>query len=146
MSLSIFAVLTARTLYTYKYEVAINNDKVHRPALCFLSMDLLWSVTFTGSVGRPTCPAGRGTLRLLHTQVPQGTRCYGKRGAGSWLGWAPSFFGSQSVESWDWCVRHSFSWVSVWSNDSCSLNLDFSCPNMKNSDRNASIENLLFNL
>ena len=40
-SLSIFAVLTARTLYTYKYEVAINNDKVHRPALSFLSRDLL---------------------------------------------------------------------------------------------------------
>ena len=81
-SLSIFAVLTARTLYTYKYEVAINNDKVHRPALCFLSMDLLWSVTFVGSVGRPTCPAGRGTLRLLRTQVPPGdtllwrTRCW----------------------------------------------------------------------
>ena len=34
-------MLTARTLYTYKYEVAINNDKVHRPALSFLSRDLL---------------------------------------------------------------------------------------------------------
>ena len=45
-SLSIFAVLTARTLYTYKYEVAINNDKVHRPAFSFLSRDLLWNVTF----------------------------------------------------------------------------------------------------
>ena len=34
-SLTIFAVLTARTLYTYKYEVAINNDKLHRPAFSF---------------------------------------------------------------------------------------------------------------
>ena len=34
-------MLTARTLYTYKYEVVINNDKVHRPALSFLSRDLL---------------------------------------------------------------------------------------------------------
>ena len=127
-------MLTARTLYTYKYEVAINNDKVHRPALSFLSRDLLWSVTFVGSVRRPTCPAGRGTLRLLRTQVPQGTRCYGERGAGSWLGWATSFFGSKSVESWDWRAWHSFSWVLVRPNNSCSLNLDFSCPNMKNSD------------
>ena len=88
-SLTIFAVLTARTLYTYKYEVAINNDKVHRSASSFLSWDLLWSVTFRRVCraparvapvrlpsGRPTCPAGRGTLRLLRTQVSQGTRCY----------------------------------------------------------------------
>ena len=81
-SLSIFAVLTARTLYTYKYEVAINNDKLHRPASFFLSRDLLWNVTFVGSAGRPTCPAGRRTLRLLRTQVPQGTRRRGRRDAG----------------------------------------------------------------
>ena len=73
-SLSIFAVLTARTLYTYKYEVAINNDKLHRPAFSFLSRDLLWNVTFRRVSRGPTCPAGRRTLRLLHTQVPQGTR------------------------------------------------------------------------
>ena len=120
-------MLTARTLYTYKYEVAINNDKVHRPALCFLSMDLLWSVTFIGSVGRPTCPAGRGTLRLLRTQVPQGTRCYGERGVGSWLGWATSFFGSKSVESWDWRAWLSFSWVLVRPSNSC-YRLIMACP------------------
>ena len=100
-SLSIFAVLTARTLYTYKYEVAINNDKVQRPAFSFLSRDLLWNVTFVGSAGRPTCPAGRRTLRLLRTQVPQGTRRRGRRGAGGQLGRASPNFGSQFVESWD---------------------------------------------
>ena len=35
-SLVIFAVLTARTLYTYKYEVAVNNDKLHRSASVFI--------------------------------------------------------------------------------------------------------------
>ena len=97
-------MLTARTLYTYKYEVAINNDKVQRPAFSFLSRDLLWNVTFVGSAGRPTCLAGRRTLRLLRTQVPQGTRWWGRRDAGGRLGWArwvsPNF-GLQSVESWD---------------------------------------------
>ena len=39
-SLTIFAVLTARTLYTYKYEVAINNDKVHRSAAVFYPWNL----------------------------------------------------------------------------------------------------------
>ena len=100
-SLSIFAVLTARTLYTYKYEVAINNDKVQRPAFSFLSRDLLWNVTFVRSAGRPTCPAGRRTLRLLRTQVPHGTRRRGRRDADGRLGWASPNFGSQFVESWD---------------------------------------------
>ena len=45
-SLSIFAVLTARTLYTYKYEVANNNDKVHRSASAFLSLESSWNDTF----------------------------------------------------------------------------------------------------
>ena len=82
-------MLTARTLYTYKYEVAINNDKVHRSASSFLSLDLLWSVTFCRVCraparvapvrpppGRSTCPAGRRTLDSLRTQVSRGTRCY----------------------------------------------------------------------
>ena len=105
-SLSIFAVLTARTLYTYKYEVAINNDKVHRPASSFLSLDLLWSVTFCRvsraparvapvgpPPGRPTCPAGRRTLDFLRTQVSRGTRCYERPGCWwpPWLGTVDAF-------------------------------------------------------
>ena len=70
------------------------------------------------SAGRPTCPAGRRTLRLLRTQVPQGTRRRGRRDAGGWLGWASPNFGSQFVESWDWRVWHSFSWFLVWPNGS----------------------------
>ena len=74
-SLTIFAVLTARTLYTYKYEVAINNDKVHRSAAFFypwnLHLGMSPSVGSAGHLsglhlsgfpsGRPTCPAGRRT-------------------------------------------------------------------------------------
>ena len=69
-----------------------------------------------GSAGRPTCPAGRRTLRLLHTQVPQGTRCYERHGAGSrpgWARWEPSWF----VESWD----YSLSWFLNWPNGGCSF-------------------------
>ena len=74
-SLTIFAVLTARTLYTYKYEVAINNDKVHRSAAVFypwsFHLGMSPSVGSAGHLsglhlsgfpsGRPTCPAGRRT-------------------------------------------------------------------------------------
>ncbi len=74
-SLTIFAVLTARTLYTYKYEVAINNDKLHHSASVFypwnLHLGMSPSVGSAGHLsglhlsgfpsGRPTCPAGRRT-------------------------------------------------------------------------------------
>ena len=39
--LTIFAVLTARTLYTYKNEVAINNDRVYRSVTAFYPWNLL---------------------------------------------------------------------------------------------------------
>ena len=38
--LTIFAVLTARTLYTYKNEVAINNDNTYRSAVAFYPWNL----------------------------------------------------------------------------------------------------------
>ena len=38
--LSIFAVLTARTLYTYKNDVAINNDKAYCSAAAFYPRNL----------------------------------------------------------------------------------------------------------
>ena len=44
-------MLTARTLYTYKYEVAINNDKVHRSVAVFYPRESSWNVTFQ-RVGR----------------------------------------------------------------------------------------------
>ena len=74
-SLTIFAVLTARTLYTYKYEVAINNDTVHCSMVFFYPwnhrLEMSPSVGSAGHLsglhlsgfplGRPTCPAGRRT-------------------------------------------------------------------------------------
>ena len=134
-------MLTARTLYTYKYEVAINNDKVHRSASSFLSRDLFWSVTSRRASrapfqvapvrlpsGRPTCSAGRRTLRFLRTQVPHGTRCY-ERARRRWLVWsgaAGAFFsihspwkagiGASGVPSSGFLTRP---------NDNYSLNLDY---------------------
>merc|ERR1712020_24618 len=133
------------TLYTYKYEVAINNDKLHRSALSFLSRDLLWNVTFRRVSRGPTCPAGRGTLRLLRTQVPPGdtllwrTRCWQLARLGDFLLRSEvrgklrlvHLFGVRGKLG---LVRLAF-WFLVWPNNSCSLNLDFSCPNMKNSDK-----------
>ena len=136
-SLSIFAVLTARTLYTYKYEVAINNDKVHRSASSFLSRDLLWSVTFRRAgraplqvapvrppSGRPTCSVGRRTLYPLRTQVPRGTRCY-ERARRWWLVWLGCSSGHSS-----WKVEIGASGVPssgflTRPNDNYSLNLDY---------------------
>ena len=103
-------MLTARTLYTYKYEVAINNDKVHRPAFSFLSRDLLWNVTFR-RVSRGAHLSGRpeDTSPPPYTGAPGDTLLW-KCDAGGWLGRVPSYFDSQSAESWDWCVRRSFFW------------------------------------
>ena len=56
ISLSIFAVLTARTLYTYKYEVAINNDKLYGLASVFYPQNSCWSVIF--------CQVGRAPVRV----------------------------------------------------------------------------------
>ena len=54
-SLTIFAVLTARTLYTYKYEVAVNNDKLHRSASVFIpGLFILECHLLSGRPG--TCP------------------------------------------------------------------------------------------
>ena len=64
ISLSIFAVLTARTLYTYKYEVANNNDKVHRSALAFLSLESPWNDTF--------CRVGRAPVRVAPVRCSLG--------------------------------------------------------------------------
>ena len=110
-SLTIFAVLTARTLYTYKYEVAINNDKLHSSASVFYPQNLRWSVILC-QVGRApvrvapvglaghlsgfpsgmfTCPAIRRTpCGHRVSSVPAGaedTRLCGRR-AGIWPGWA----------------------------------------------------------
>ena len=45
-SLTIFAVLTARTIHLLWVEVANNNDKVHRSAVIFYPQDSSWNVTF----------------------------------------------------------------------------------------------------
>ena len=82
-SLTIFAVLTARTLYTYKYEVAINNDKLHRLASVFYPQNLHWNVTFR-RVGRAPVRVApvRFSLREAHlsgrptdTLSPSGVSC-----------------------------------------------------------------------
>ena len=49
-------MLTARTLYTYKYEVAINNDKLYGLASVFYPQNSCWSVIF--------CQAGRAPVRV----------------------------------------------------------------------------------
>ena len=95
-----------------KSRVIINNDKVHRPASSFLSLDLLWSVTFrrVGRAparvapvgpppGRPTCLAGRRTLDSLRTQVSRGTRCYERPGC-----WWPPRLGTANTFPNPWKV------------------------------------------
>ena len=91
-SLTIFAVLTARTLYTYKYEVAINNDTVHCSAAVFypwnLHLGMSPSVGSAGHLsglhlsgfpsGRPTCPAGQRAPRGCRVSFdPRGRRTPG---------------------------------------------------------------------
>ena len=78
-SLVIFAVLTARTLYTYKYEVAVNNDKLHRPASAFYPWIL--HLGMSPSVGSAWAPVrvspGEAHLsgRPADTLPPLGTSC-----------------------------------------------------------------------
>ena len=95
-----------------KSRIRLNNDKVHRPASSFLSLDLLWSVTFcrVGRAparvapvgpppGRPTCLAGRRTLDFLRTQVSRGTRCYERPGC-----WWPPRLGTADTFPNPWKV------------------------------------------
>ena len=72
-SLSIFAVLTARTIHLIWVEVAINNDKVHRSAVIFYPQDSSWNVTFRWVSRAPVHVAPvRFSLGEAHLSGPAG--------------------------------------------------------------------------
>ena len=82
-SLTIFAVLTARTLYTYKYEVVVNNGKLHcSPSAFYPGLFILECHLLSGRPG--TCPGctclvfPRGSHlsgRPADTWSPSGVSC-----------------------------------------------------------------------
>ena len=64
----ISSLCSQRVLYTYEYEVGVNNDELHLPALVFIlnlsSQELSPSVR----VGARTCPVLPGEAGLLATR------------------------------------------------------------------------------